>query len=109
MNLSKYLSAAREIPAVRTKVMPIDSVDNGGCSAEVAISHAEAAISKISLNAADKFAIIAGKNLFEVMKSPSEPKISRAEEKSCRNRFLKAFLMFKVPIPKYENLCIQDL
>ena len=87
MNLSAYRSAAREIPAVRTKVIPIDSELSGGCSAAEAISHAEDAINKISLNAADKFATIAGKNRLKLIKSPSEQKISRESKISCQKQF----------------------
>ena len=69
MNLSAYLSTAREIPAVRTKVIPIDSELNGGCIAAEAINHAADAINKISLNAAEIFATIAGKNFLKFIQS----------------------------------------
>ena len=67
--------------------MAIESELSGGCSAAVAISHADDAINKISLKAAATFAKIAGKNLFKLIESPSEPKISHERQISCRNRF----------------------
>ncbi len=68
-NLSKYLKTAREIPAVLTKVIPIESELKGGCRAAEAISHAADAINKISEKTADKFATTAGKNFFNIDKN----------------------------------------
>ena len=63
-NLSAYRKTARKIPAVLTKVIPIDNELSGGCNAALAISQADDAINKISANAADKFANNAGKSFF---------------------------------------------
>ena len=61
--------------------MPIDSVLIGGCSAADAISHADDAISKISLNAADMFAKIAGKNfLRRIKRHPSQLAAAKVAE-----------------------------
>lgn len=51
------------MPAVRTSVIPTDNALSGGCNAAEAINHAADAINKISLSAAVRFAMIAGKNL----------------------------------------------
>ena len=75
------------MPAVRTKVIPTDNALSGGCKAAEAISHAEDAINKISLNAAQIFAKIAGRKFLKLMKSPSEPKISCAEKISCQSSY----------------------
>ena len=48
--------------------MAIESLERGGWSAAEAISHAEAAINKISLNAAQIFATIAGKKFLNFIK-----------------------------------------
>ena len=79
-NLSAYRSAAREIPAVRTSVIPTDNALSGGCNAADAISQPADAINKISLNAAEIFAKIAGKNLFRLMKSPSSKKFAESQK-----------------------------
>lgn len=55
------------MPAVRTSVIPIDSELIGGCNAAEAISHADDAINKSSLSAAETFATIAGKNFLKVI------------------------------------------
>lgn len=68
-NLSAYRKTAREIPAVRTKVIPTDNALSGGCNAAVAISHAADAINKISENAAEMFATAAGKNFLIIDKN----------------------------------------
>ena len=108
MNLSAYRSAAREIPAVRTSVIPIDSLESGGCSAAEAINHAAEAINKISLKAADKFATIAGKNRLKSIKSPSVRKISRERKISCQNGFERRFGGSKY-IFRYIGICIAPL
>ncbi len=67
--------------------MAIESLERGGCRAADAISHAEAAKSRISASEAAKFAMIAGKKRFENIKSPSERKISRESKNSFQKRF----------------------
>ena len=67
--------------------MAIDSEDSGGCSAAVAISHADDAKSKISLNAAATLAKIAGKNFFKLMKSPQIKKLAANVKFPAENGF----------------------
>ena len=93
MNLSAYRSTAREIPAVRTKVIPIDSEDSGGCSAADAISHADDAKSKISDKAAEILAKIGAKKFFKRMKPPQRKKLVAKAKNPAENvlkRVLKA-------------------
>ena len=67
------------MPAVRTSVIPTDNELSGGCSAAEAISHAEDAINKISLSAAEMFATIAGKNFFIIERHLPSRKLSANE------------------------------